>query len=254
MHLVPRVGIFLSTHTQQHTDTDTGTHRHPHPHTHTGTSGQETATEKAPTRVYFRHHDIMLGNATLSPADCAVINGTTQRFDVITCMSVTKWIHLNHGDTGIAHFFKACYEMLNEGGLLIVEPQPWRSYQRRRHVSPMVRSRFEEGPEMIRLRPECFAESALPAAGFRAVGMCTLALSRSHSLGRSLTRSLTRIHHTHVCFSGQHFIRPLLTLVRSLLTPEQAPATHILPTSKYNVCIIHLAHKYILLTKLTPKP
>jgi hypothetical protein len=198
------------------------THNNTHTDTHTGTSGQEPATETAPTRVYFRHHDIMLNNATLSPADCAVINGTTQRFDVITCMSITKWIHLNHGDTGIVHFFKACYEMLNEGGLLIVEPQPWRSYQRRRHVSPMVRLRFEEGPQMIRLRPECFADSALPAAGFQTVGRCTLprsfsraralvrscalalsrsralALSRSHSLGRSLTRSLARIHHTCV--------------------------------------------------------
>jgi hypothetical protein len=211
------VYVYSQVHTQQHPHTHTPTHPHTYTPTHTptGTSGQALAKEleTAPTRVYFRHHDIMLDNATLSPADCANINGTTQRFDVITCMSVTKWIHLNHGDAGIAHFFKACYEMLNEGGLLIVEPQPWKSYQRRRHVSPMVTSRFEEGPDMIRLRPEFFADSALPAAGFRAVGTCSLPRSFSRAralvLARALALSLARSLAHPLTYSHTPYVRML---------------------------------------------
>jgi len=53
----------------------------------------------------------------------------TKRYGLITCLSVTKWIHLNWGDRGLQEFFRKVDRILGEGGMLILEPQPWKSYQ-----------------------------------------------------------------------------------------------------------------------------
>mmetsp|Transcript_23865 Transcript_23865/g.37333 ORF Transcript_23865/g.37333 Transcript_23865/m.37333 type:complete len:175 (-) Transcript_23865:23-547(-) len=101
--------------------------------------------------VYFRTEDIVLNNHT-----------TSAKYDVITCLSVTKWIHLNHGDRGVVHLFRKCFDLLADNGVLILEPQPWRSYHRKRNISPEVRQTFEG----IQLRPDNFTTHALPEAGF----------------------------------------------------------------------------------------
>lgn len=47
-------------------------------------------------------------------------------FDIGFCMSITMWIHLNHGDHGLweflAHLSSLCH-------YLLVEPQPWKCYR-----------------------------------------------------------------------------------------------------------------------------
>ncbi|XP_055976129.1 RNA 5'-monophosphate methyltransferase [Sorex fumeus] len=47
-------------------------------------------------------------------------------FDIGFCMSVTMWIHLNHGDRGLweflAHLSSLCH-------YLLLEPQPWKCYR-----------------------------------------------------------------------------------------------------------------------------
>lgn len=44
-----------------------------------------------------------------------------QKFDIITCFSLTKWVHLNWGDEGLLTLFKKIRDSLKLGGLLILD-------------------------------------------------------------------------------------------------------------------------------------
>ena len=48
--------------------------------------------------------------------------------DTLLCLSVTKWVHMNGGDAALTALFHRFREALAPGGLLVLEPQPWRSY------------------------------------------------------------------------------------------------------------------------------
>uniref|UniRef100_A0A452H6E1 RNA methyltransferase n=1 Tax=Gopherus agassizii TaxID=38772 RepID=A0A452H6E1_9SAUR len=47
-------------------------------------------------------------------------------FDICFCMSVTMWIHLNHGDDGLVEFLSYLSSRCN---YLLIEPQPWKCYR-----------------------------------------------------------------------------------------------------------------------------
>lgn len=49
-----------------------------------------------------------------------------RQFDLVTCFSVTMWIHLNKGDDGLWKFLERVSDMANH---LIIEPQPWKCYR-----------------------------------------------------------------------------------------------------------------------------
>jgi 7SK snRNA methylphosphate capping enzyme len=38
-------------------------------------------------------------------------------------------VHLNWGDDGLMRLFQRCHDVLAPGGLLVLEPQPWKSYR-----------------------------------------------------------------------------------------------------------------------------
>ncbi|NWI91109.1 BN3D2 methyltransferase, partial [Pitta sordida] len=48
------------------------------------------------------------------------------RFDLGFCMSVTMWIHLNHGDSGLREFLAF---LASSCSFLLLEPQPWKCYR-----------------------------------------------------------------------------------------------------------------------------
>lgn len=53
-------------------------------------------------------------------------------FLFIYSFSITKWIHLNWGDEGIKKLFQKVSDLLVKGGLFILEPQNWKSYNKRK--------------------------------------------------------------------------------------------------------------------------
>ena len=74
------------------------------------------------------------------------------RFDVLLALSITKWIHLHGGDGGIKYFFQKCIASLKPGGKLIVEPQPFETYEKRAHLTTKMLQHYNR----IRFKPEQF--------------------------------------------------------------------------------------------------
>lgn len=89
----------------------------------------------------------------------------TQRpeYDVVLCLSLTKWIHLNWGDEGLKRMFKRIFRHLRPGGIFILEPQPWSSYGKRRKLTETIYRNYYK----IILKPEQFTSYLLsPEVGF----------------------------------------------------------------------------------------
>lgn len=54
------------------------------------------------------------------------------RYDTVLCLSMTKWVHLNRGDQGLLELFGILQDLIKPSGRLILEYQPWKSYEKRR--------------------------------------------------------------------------------------------------------------------------
>jgi len=77
-----------------------------------------------------------------------------EKFDTITCLSTTKWIHYNWGDEGIKNLFTKIYENLNDGGLFLLEPQLWNTYKKKSTLTQEIKKQYNQ----IKLKPEQFSE------------------------------------------------------------------------------------------------
>lgn len=84
------------------------------------------------------------------------------RYDVIMCLSVTKWVQLQSGDGGVVRLFRRAYQSLSSGGLFILEPQAWSSYNRSKRASDTTFRHFRS----LRLRPEQFTSFLTDSVGF----------------------------------------------------------------------------------------
>ncbi|KAF8036295.1 hypothetical protein BT93_C2120 [Corymbia citriodora subsp. variegata] len=96
-----------------------------------------------------------------------------ESYDTILCLSVTKWIHLNWGDEGLITLFSKIWQLLRQGGIFILEAQPWRSYDKNRLVSETTAANYDK----IMYPPEDFQDILLDKIGFRTVEDLTSGLS-----------------------------------------------------------------------------
>ena len=107
--------------------------------------------------VHFRAED---WGAMVEPWSCRHQSG---RFDTVLALSVIKWIHLNHRDQGLHRFFSRCYSCLRPGGYLVLELQPWTSYEKA--IKPNKAPHLAGNLAKLQTRPEDFG-SLLKGLGF----------------------------------------------------------------------------------------
>ncbi|KAG0218227.1 hypothetical protein BGX33_008068 [Mortierella sp. NVP41] len=86
-----------------------------------------------------------------------------EQWDVIIGFSLTKWIHLHHGDEGLKKFFQKVYRNLAPGGIFLVEPQDYATYAKRSKITPEMKETYKE----ITFRPEEFQDYLVNKVGFR---------------------------------------------------------------------------------------
>lgn len=120
---------------------------------------QKACDSEALQNVQFRHINYVY-------ADEELLECEKPQYDVIFCLSVTKWIQLNFGDAGVKLAFRRAYRQLHSGGRFVLEPQPWDSYKHRKKLSPEILANFRA----IQFRPDAFREYLLgDEVGFREV-------------------------------------------------------------------------------------
>ncbi|XP_067411196.1 7SK snRNA methylphosphate capping enzyme [Emydura macquarii macquarii] len=107
----------------------------------------------------------------------------TQRpeYDVVLCLSLTKWVHLNWGDDGLKRMFKRIYRHLRPGGLLLLEPQPWSSYGKRKNLTETIYRNYYR----IKLKPDQFTSYLTsPEVGFSSCELVARAQNSSKGFQR----------------------------------------------------------------------
>lgn len=92
-----------------------------------------------------------------------LVEAQTPEYDVVLCLSLTKWVHLNWGDEGLKRMFRRIYRHLRPGGILVLEPQPWSSYGKRKTLTETIYKNYYR----IQLKPEQFSSYLTsPEVGF----------------------------------------------------------------------------------------
>ncbi|NXW78149.1 BN3D2 methyltransferase, partial [Hirundo rustica] len=79
-----------------------------------------------PASISFASLDIMDSSAREPFLSSYLQRFGRSSFDIGFCMSVTMWIHLNHGDSGLLEFLALLASLCT---FLLVEPQPWKCYR-----------------------------------------------------------------------------------------------------------------------------
>ena len=85
------------------------------------------------------------------------------KYDTVVCFSLTKWVHLNYGDEGLKKMFQKIKMALAKGGLLILETQKFKSYNKK--VKEF--DRFKEIFPTINFHPEHFDHYLVHDLGFK---------------------------------------------------------------------------------------
>lgn len=79
-----------------------------------------------PASISFANLDIMDCSAREPFLSSYLGRFGRSTFDIVFCMSVTMWIHLNHGDSGLMEFLSFLSSLCK---YLLIEPQPWKCYR-----------------------------------------------------------------------------------------------------------------------------
>ncbi|XP_075541305.1 7SK snRNA methylphosphate capping enzyme-like [Dermacentor variabilis] len=130
--------------------------------------GRQAESVAFPNNVFFVEGNYILDSDSQLEAQ-------QEEFDMILCLSLTKWVHLNWGDDGVRFLFKRMHRQLRPGGRMLLEAQPFHSYAKKKKLTETTYKHFHA----ITLRPEQFNEYLLsPEVGF---AKCELVATPSHA-------------------------------------------------------------------------
>ncbi|XP_046476684.1 7SK snRNA methylphosphate capping enzyme [Neodiprion pinetum] len=128
--------------------------------------------------------------------DDALLASEQPQFDAILCLSITKWLHLNFGDLGLQRAFKRMHAQLRPGGVLVLEPQSWGSYGKKKNLTERIYKNYHS----IEFLPHKFTQYLLsPEVGF---SKCEVVSIPPHP--------------------SKGFQRPIQLFTKAPLTPETA--------------------------------
>lgn len=139
----------------------------------------------ADTSVFPNNVVFVTGNYVLDRDE--LVDAQTPEYDVVLCLSLTKWVHLNWGDEGLKRMFRRIYRHLHPGGILVLEPQPWSSYSKRKTLTETIYKNYYR----IQLRPEHFSSYLTsPEVGFSSYEL----VATPHNTSRGFQRSVYLFH------------------------------------------------------------
>lgn len=130
------------------------------------------------------------------PGDDISVYRDQGKYDLILCLSVTKWIHLNYGDAGLKLTFRKIFSQLRPGGKLILELQNWPSYRKKKRMTSQIYDNYRR----INFPPQQFADFLLS----QEVGF-------SHYYTLGVTQHLSK-----------GFKRPIFLFIKGDFTPREA--------------------------------
>ncbi|KAI0567538.1 RNA methyltransferase bin3 [Gracilaria domingensis] len=116
-----------------------------------------------PFNTAFRKEDLSAEQPSQSQSQ-----SVSDQYNVVLCLSVTKWVHISGGDQALQRLFHRMYQTLKPDGVLILEPQPVKSYKlaRQKGLAPK-----ESSFDNLKMKPSMFSEFLLEQCGFSAVRM-----------------------------------------------------------------------------------
>lgn len=122
-----------------------------------------------------------------------LLEAQSPEYDVILCLSMTKWVHLNWGDEGLKRMFKRIYRHLRPGGLLLLEPQAWSSYGKRKNLTEAIYKNYSR----IQFKPEQFTSYLVsPEVGFARYEL----VGTPQSTTKGFQRPIYLFHKSHSSF------------------------------------------------------
>ncbi|XP_051528548.1 7SK snRNA methylphosphate capping enzyme [Myxocyprinus asiaticus] len=144
----------------------------------------ETNTNSLPPGDFPANVTFVKGNYVLESD--ALLQMQREEYDVILCLSVTKWVHLNWGDAGLKRLFHRVYKHLQPGGLFILEPQPWNSYSKRKKLTEAIYKNYHS----ISFKPDQFSSYLTTEVGFLSYEL----IGTPQSLSRGFQRPIYLFH------------------------------------------------------------
>lgn len=148
-------------------------------------------------------------NVTFRSEDLVKKDGRTAleigKYDVVICLSVTKWVHISHGDEGLKQFFATMKDCLKDNGCLILEPQPSRSYKKARQRGQAPRSMTME---TLQLKPDSFQDYLLNDGGFQRMELLRDIRGKGQAFNRPVMaffkESVTDVDKSDVALNPKH--------------------------------------------------